>query len=69
MGIKRRRGVNVYSAWRWRGASALFLLQEWRGGLASPEDLSPGMLQSPSYLADSLQGCTLLTHPQVRPLA
>ncbi|XP_062314519.1 rho guanine nucleotide exchange factor 25 isoform X2 [Osmerus eperlanus] len=37
---------------------------EWRGGLASPEDLSPGMLQSPSYLADSLQGCTLLTHPQ-----
>ncbi|CAB1330139.1 unnamed protein product, partial [Coregonus sp. 'balchen'] len=30
--------------------------------LASPEDLSPATLNSPSYLADSLQSCTSLAY-------
>ncbi|XP_029689850.1 rho guanine nucleotide exchange factor 25 isoform X1 [Takifugu rubripes] len=37
---------------------------EWRDGLASPEDLSPAMLQSPSYITDSLIGCTSLPNTQ-----
>ncbi|XP_078144559.1 rho guanine nucleotide exchange factor 25 isoform X1 [Centroberyx gerrardi] len=37
---------------------------EWKDGLASPEDLSPATLQSPSYLTDSLMGCTSLPHTQ-----
>nr|XP_046252900.1 rho guanine nucleotide exchange factor 25 isoform X2 [Scatophagus argus] len=37
---------------------------EWKDGLASPEDLSPATLQSPSYITDSLIGCTSLPHTQ-----
>ncbi|TNM87101.1 hypothetical protein fugu_007331 [Takifugu bimaculatus] len=37
---------------------------EWRDGLASPEDLSPATLQSPSYITDSLIGCTSLPNTQ-----
>ncbi|KAM6929483.1 rho guanine nucleotide exchange factor 25 isoform 1-T1 [Lycodopsis pacificus] len=37
---------------------------EWKDGLASPEDLSPATLQSPSYLTDSLIGCTSLPNTQ-----
>ncbi|XP_034028292.1 rho guanine nucleotide exchange factor 25 [Thalassophryne amazonica] len=37
---------------------------EWKDGLASPEDLSPATLQSPSYLTDSLIGCTSLPNAQ-----
>ncbi|XP_077458118.1 rho guanine nucleotide exchange factor 25 isoform X4 [Stigmatopora argus] len=39
-------------------------LQEWKDGLASPEDLSPATLQSPGYITDSLIGCTSLPHMQ-----
>ncbi|XP_071203473.1 rho guanine nucleotide exchange factor 25-like isoform X2 [Salvelinus alpinus] len=35
---------------------------ECRYNLASPEDLSPATLNSPSYLSDSLQGCTSLAY-------
>lgn len=38
---------------------------EWKDGLASPEDLSPATLQSPSYITDSLIGCTSLPNAQV----
>ncbi|KAE8293453.1 Rho guanine nucleotide exchange factor 25 [Larimichthys crocea] len=38
--------------------------QEWKDGLASPEDLSPATLQSPSYITDSLIGCTSLPNTQ-----
>lgn len=41
------------------------VFQEWRDGLASPEDLSPATLQSPSYITDSLIGCTSLPNTQV----
>ncbi len=41
------------------------VLQEWKDGLASPEDLSPATLQSPSYITDSLIGCTSLPNTQV----
>ncbi|XP_041701465.2 rho guanine nucleotide exchange factor 25-like isoform X2 [Coregonus clupeaformis] len=37
---------------------------ECRYRLASPEDLSPATLNSPSYLADSLQSCTSLAYTQ-----
>ncbi|XP_075995799.1 rho guanine nucleotide exchange factor 25-like isoform X2 [Genypterus blacodes] len=37
---------------------------EWKDGLASPEDLSPATLQSPTYITDSLMGCTSLPHTQ-----
>lgn len=37
---------------------------EWKDGLASPEDLSPATLQSPSYITDSLIGCTSLPNAQ-----
>ncbi|XP_029910768.1 rho guanine nucleotide exchange factor 25 isoform X2 [Myripristis murdjan] len=37
---------------------------EWKDALASPEDLSPATLQSPSYITDSLMGCTSLPHAQ-----
>ncbi|XP_031139579.1 rho guanine nucleotide exchange factor 25 isoform X3 [Sander lucioperca] len=37
---------------------------EWKDGLASPEDLSPATLQSPSYITDSLIGCTSLPNNQ-----
>ncbi|KAF0036289.1 hypothetical protein F2P81_011601 [Scophthalmus maximus] len=37
---------------------------EWKDGLASPEDLSPATLQSPSYITDSLIGCTSLANTQ-----
>ncbi|KAM9342673.1 rho guanine nucleotide exchange factor 25 isoform 2-T2 [Pholidichthys leucotaenia] len=37
---------------------------EWKDGLASPEDLSPATLQSPSYITDSLIGCMSLTNTQ-----
>ncbi|XP_035015353.1 rho guanine nucleotide exchange factor 25 isoform X3 [Hippoglossus stenolepis] len=37
---------------------------EWKDGLASPEDLSPATLQSPSYITDSLIGCTSLPNTQ-----
>ncbi|CAB1336732.1 unnamed protein product, partial [Coregonus sp. 'balchen'] len=37
---------------------------ECRYNLASPEDLSPATLNSPSYLSDSLQGCTSLAYTQ-----
>ncbi|XP_059189938.1 rho guanine nucleotide exchange factor 25 isoform X1 [Centropristis striata] len=37
---------------------------EWRDGLASPEDLSPATLQAPSYITDSLIGCTSLPNTQ-----
>ncbi|XP_034394263.1 rho guanine nucleotide exchange factor 25 isoform X1 [Cyclopterus lumpus] len=37
---------------------------EWKDGLASPEDLSPATLQSPSYITDSLIGCTSLQNTQ-----
>ncbi|XP_029012374.1 rho guanine nucleotide exchange factor 25 isoform X2 [Betta splendens] len=37
---------------------------EWKDGLASPEDLSPATLQSPSYVTDSLIGCTSLPNNQ-----
>ncbi|XP_044208535.1 rho guanine nucleotide exchange factor 25 isoform X1 [Thunnus albacares] len=37
---------------------------EWNDGLASPEDLSPATLQSPSYITDSLIGCTSLPDTQ-----
>ncbi|CAL8319915.1 unnamed protein product [Merluccius merluccius] len=37
---------------------------EWREGLASPEDLSPATLHSPSYVTDSLIGCTSLSLTQ-----
>ncbi|XP_051280075.1 rho guanine nucleotide exchange factor 25 isoform X2 [Dicentrarchus labrax] len=37
---------------------------EWKDGLASPEDLSPATLQSPSYITDSLVGCTSLPNTQ-----
>ncbi|XP_056279388.1 rho guanine nucleotide exchange factor 25 isoform X2 [Pseudoliparis swirei] len=37
---------------------------EWKDGLASPEDLSPAALQSPSYITDSLIGCTSLPNTQ-----
>ncbi|XP_047440501.1 rho guanine nucleotide exchange factor 25 isoform X3 [Mugil cephalus] len=37
---------------------------EWKDGLASPEDLSPATLQSPSYITDSLIGCTSLPNIQ-----
>ncbi|KAM9856245.1 rho guanine nucleotide exchange factor 25 isoform 2-T2 [Aulostomus maculatus] len=40
---------------------------EWKEGLASPEDLSPATLQSPSYITDSLIGCTSLPHTQDNP--
>ncbi|CAL8366716.1 unnamed protein product [Lota lota] len=33
---------------------------EWRECLASPEDLSPATLHSPSFVTDSLMGCTSL---------
>ncbi|XP_057674418.1 rho guanine nucleotide exchange factor 25 isoform X1 [Corythoichthys intestinalis] len=39
-------------------------LQEWKDGLASPEDLSPATLQSPGYITDSLIGCKSLPHTQ-----
>ncbi|KAL1020906.1 hypothetical protein UPYG_G00006220 [Umbra pygmaea] len=35
---------------------------ECRNNMASPEDLSPATLNSPSYLADSQQGCTSLAY-------
>ncbi|XP_010746117.3 rho guanine nucleotide exchange factor 25 isoform X2 [Larimichthys crocea] len=38
--------------------------QEWKDGLASPEDLSPATLQSPGYITDSLIGCTSLPNTQ-----
>lgn len=41
------------------------VLQEWKDGLASPEDLSPATLQSPTYITDSLIGCTSLPNTQV----
>ncbi|XP_063743002.1 rho guanine nucleotide exchange factor 25 isoform X2 [Eleginops maclovinus] len=37
---------------------------EWKDGLASPEDLSPATLQSPSYITDSMIGCTSLPNTQ-----
>ncbi|KAM3618881.1 uncharacterized protein V6R79_026269 [Siganus canaliculatus] len=37
---------------------------EWKDGLASPEDLSPATLQAPSYITDSLIGCTSLPNTQ-----
>ncbi|XP_005914820.1 rho guanine nucleotide exchange factor 25 isoform X2 [Haplochromis burtoni] len=37
---------------------------EWKDGLASPEDLSPATLQSPSCITDSLIGCTSLPNAQ-----
>ncbi|XP_030590371.1 rho guanine nucleotide exchange factor 25 isoform X2 [Archocentrus centrarchus] len=37
---------------------------EWKDGLASPEDLSPATLQSPSCITDSLIGCTSLPNTQ-----
>ncbi|XP_010873420.2 rho guanine nucleotide exchange factor 25 isoform X2 [Esox lucius] len=37
---------------------------ECRYSLASPEDLSPATLNSPSFLADSLQGCSSLEYTQ-----
>ncbi|CAK6951441.1 rho guanine nucleotide exchange factor 25 isoform X2 [Scomber scombrus] len=37
---------------------------EWKDCLASPEDLSPATLQSPSYITDSLIGCTSLPNTQ-----
>ncbi|XP_026223804.1 rho guanine nucleotide exchange factor 25 isoform X3 [Anabas testudineus] len=37
---------------------------EWKDGLASPEDLSPATLQAPSYIIDSLIGCTSLPNNQ-----
>lgn len=37
---------------------------EWKDGLASPEDLSPATLQSPSYITDSLIGCTSIPNTQ-----
>ncbi|XP_029362811.1 rho guanine nucleotide exchange factor 25 isoform X3 [Echeneis naucrates] len=37
---------------------------EWKDGLASPEDLSPTTLQSPSYITDSMIGCTSLPNAQ-----
>uniref|UniRef100_A0A8C5GUN2 Rho guanine nucleotide exchange factor 25-like n=1 Tax=Gouania willdenowi TaxID=441366 RepID=A0A8C5GUN2_GOUWI len=37
---------------------------EWKDGLASPEDLSPATLQSPSCFTDSLIGCTSLPNAQ-----
>ncbi|XP_040008963.1 rho guanine nucleotide exchange factor 25 isoform X2 [Xiphias gladius] len=37
---------------------------EWKDGLASPEDLSPATLPSPSYITDSLIGCTSLPNTQ-----
>nr|XP_020473339.1 rho guanine nucleotide exchange factor 25-like isoform X2 [Monopterus albus] len=37
---------------------------EWKDGLASPEDLSPATLQSPSYITDSLIGCMSLPNTQ-----
>ncbi|XP_074500478.1 rho guanine nucleotide exchange factor 25 isoform X1 [Sebastes fasciatus] len=37
---------------------------EWKDGLASPEDLSPATLQSPSYITESLIGCTSLPDTQ-----
>ncbi|XP_067383104.1 rho guanine nucleotide exchange factor 25 isoform X2 [Channa argus] len=37
---------------------------EWKDGLASPEDLSPATLQSPSYITDSMIGCTSLPNHQ-----
>ncbi|XP_032376901.1 rho guanine nucleotide exchange factor 25 isoform X2 [Etheostoma spectabile] len=42
----------------------LYREQEWKDGLASPEDLSPATLQSPSYITDSLVGCTSLPDNQ-----
>lgn len=41
------------------------VFQEWKDGLASPEDLSPATLQSPSCITDSLIGCTSLPNAQV----
>lgn len=41
------------------------VFQEWKDGLASPEDLSPATLQSPNYITDSLIGCTSLPNTQV----
>lgn len=41
------------------------VFQEWKDGLASPEDLSPATLQSHSYITDSLIGCTSLPNTQV----
>ncbi|XP_072306037.1 rho guanine nucleotide exchange factor 25 isoform X1 [Eucyclogobius newberryi] len=38
--------------------------QEWKDGLASPEDLSPATLQSPSYITDSLIGGTSIHNNQ-----
>ncbi|KAK7884315.1 hypothetical protein WMY93_027438 [Mugilogobius chulae] len=37
---------------------------EWKDSLASPEDLSPATLQSPSYITDSLIGCKSLLNNQ-----
>ncbi|XP_068187884.1 rho guanine nucleotide exchange factor 25 isoform X2 [Antennarius striatus] len=37
---------------------------EWKDGLASPEDLSPATLQSPSYITNSLIGCTSMPNIQ-----
>lgn len=45
--------------------NAMFVSQEWKDGLASPEDLSPATLQSPSYITDSLIGCTSIPNTQV----
>lgn len=43
------------------------VFQEWRDGLASPEDLSPATLQSPNYVTDSMIGCSSLPNAQVGP--
>lgn len=40
------------------------MTHEWKDGLASPEDLSPATLQSPSYFTDSLIGCTSIPNNQ-----
>ncbi|KAM6977783.1 rho guanine nucleotide exchange factor 25, partial [Aplochiton taeniatus] len=40
---------------------------EWRDGLASPEDLSPETLRSPSFPSDSLMGCASMAHTQLPP--
>ncbi|KAF6724747.1 Rho guanine nucleotide exchange factor 25 [Oryzias melastigma] len=37
---------------------------EWKDGLASPEDLSPGSLQPPTCLNESLTGCMSLPNAQ-----
>ncbi|KAK2851385.1 hypothetical protein Q5P01_007661 [Channa striata] len=37
---------------------------EWKDGLASPEDLSPATIQSPSYITASMIGCTSLPNNQ-----